>query len=99
MYTVLMIMIGLEGVILWFSRKVRLFGITGDVTQRKQAQFGLRLPDSGPENPSKPIRLQNVKISPCISPRLPKYDRNGLEKRGSPRPLLQRLIFPGGLPV
>jgi len=65
----------------------------------KQAQFGLRLPISGPETPTKTVRFRNLEIRALISPCLSKYGLNGLEKRRSPRPFKLRLVFYGGLPV
>jgi hypothetical protein len=65
------------------------------IVMKKQAQIGLRLPVSGPENPHKPVRFWDVKISALISLYLPKYGYNGLEKRGSPRPFKARFVFPG----
>ena len=67
--------------------------------EEKQAQFGLRLPGSGPETPSNTVRFRNVKISASISLCLPKYGCKWLEKRGSPRPFKSRLFFLGSLPV
>jgi len=47
---------------------------SGDMyPERKQAQIGLRLPDSGPESLRKTTRFRNVKINALISPCLPKY--------------------------
>ena len=65
----------------------------GTKYEGKQAQIRLRLPVSSPETPSKPILFRNAKISALISPRLPKYGCNGLEKRRSPRPFKSRLVF------
>lgn len=96
----------LIGIIAWgvrrflpFAPRRRCLVSGGTKYGEKQAQIGLRLPDSGPELPYKTIRFRNVKISALISPRLPKYGWNRLEKRGSPRPLKSRLVFPSGLPV
>ena len=73
--------------------------IGGISSEGKQAQFGLRLPDSGPETPSKTVRFRNVKISALISPCSPKYGCNGLKKWRLPRPFKARFVLPGGLPV
>jgi hypothetical protein len=48
--------------------------------ERKEAQIGLRLPDSGSENHRKTVWFRKVKISAIISPCLPKYGWIGLEK-------------------
>jgi hypothetical protein len=68
----------------------------GTKHEGKQAQIGLRLPDSGPETSYETVQFRNVKISALISPCLPKYGRIGLKKRGAPRPFKSRLVFPGG---
>jgi hypothetical protein len=81
------------------------FSLVGDLwyqgmyLEGKQAQIGLRLPGSGPETPSKTVWFRNVKISALISPCLPKYGSNGLEKRRVPRPFKARFVLPGALPV